>query len=133
MEERDKRGRFVKGNQEGKKFKAGGQQSELAKKAAEVSKAVRQERKSVQEQAKMLWETVMTNKKGEKKEMGDIILAQLGVKAMGGDLKAIKLFVQLMGEYLVKNEVTGKDGAPLISDNKEELMKELERLREATK
>lgn len=132
MEERDKKGRFTKGNKEGQKFKAGGKQTELAKKAAAVSAAVRSERKSVQEQAQTLWHTMMTNKKGEKKELGEITIAQLGAKAMGGDLKAIKLFVQLMGEYVTKGEITGKDGEALIHDNKEELMKELERLREST-
>lgn len=126
-------GRFAKGNKEGRKFKTGEQQAITASMGGKRSQEVQREKRTVQAQAKALWETMMTNKKGEKKEMGDIILAQLGVKAMGGDLKAIKLFVQLMGEFLVKNEVTGKDGAPLLSESKEELMKELERLREATR
>lgn len=127
------RNKFPKGNNYGKRIESGADAAQKGRAGGLKAQANLRAKRSVQEQARAMWETIMTNKKGEQKEMGEIALAQLAVKCMGGDLKAIKLFVQLMGEFLVKNEVTGKDGAPLLPESKEDLMKELERLREATR
>lgn len=47
MNERDTKGRFTKGNTEGKKFKAGGQQTATAKAGAAASARGRKERKTL--------------------------------------------------------------------------------------
>lgn len=135
MTQRDEKGRFTKGNTLGKRFKPGDGQKEIASRGGKASIKSRNERRSIQQQAEAVWYKVLTNQKGEQEELGMIALTKVGMKALDGNEKSIELLAKLMGQFININqtEVTGRDGKDLIPDNKDELLLELERLKEATR
>ena len=135
MAERDSKGRFIKGNKEGRKFTSGGQQAEVAAKAGRASAEAKRERKTFTQYLEQFMDREVTNQSGDTLPVKAVSALEVANRAMKGDYKALSLYLQLTGELvsLSKTEVTGKDGKDLIPDNKEELLKELERLKEATR
>lgn len=79
-----------------RKGRAGGIQSGI----------VRRRRKELRERLQMLEDEIIKNTStGEEKERADVIALQLMKKAVGGDLKAIRLYAELTGQLVQRVEV----------------------------
>lgn len=105
---------------------------ENGRKGGIASGIARREKRTMKELLDMVLSQEVTNKNGEKATKKEVIAIQLANKAVNGDLKAIDQLTKLIGEQIVKTEITGKDGKDLIPENKmsvEELEKEIERLK----
>lgn len=70
-----------------------------------ASGIARRERKMLRERLLLMGEQEITNKAGERGIAEDIIAMQLRNKAVGGDLKAMRLYAELTGQLTTKVEV----------------------------
>ena len=70
----------------------------IARNAGIASGIARRERKMLRERLLLMGEQEITNKAGEKGIAEDIIAMQLRNKAVGGDLKAMRLYAELTGQ-----------------------------------
>ena len=70
-----------------------------------ASGIARRERKMLRERLLLMGEQEITNKAGEHGIAEDIIAMQLRNKAVGGDLKAMRLYAELTGQLTTKVEV----------------------------
>ena len=71
---------------------------EQTRKGGIASGIARRERKMLRERLLLMGEQEITNKAGEKGIAEDIIAMQLRNKAVGGDLKAMRLYAELTGQ-----------------------------------
>lgn len=91
------------------------------------------EQKSIRERLLLLRDMNVKNKNtGEEMERGDLLSIVLWNKALGGDIKSIKLLLEMLGEYAHAIEVTGSEGKDLIPDSMADLMAQAEALRMKT-
>lgn len=116
---------------------------EITRKGGVRSGESRRRKKTMREWLELALNTKMKDSNGEvilspdtgkaltREEAGMIKLA---ASFANGNLKAIKLAAELLGEKVEKTEVTGKDGSPLIpTENmtEEEIMAEIEKIRQS--
>ena len=85
-------------NTEQTQFRTGSEQVEVARAGGIASGIARRERKMLRERLLLMGEQEITNKAGEKGIAEDIIAMQLRNKAVGGDLKAMRLYAELTGQ-----------------------------------
>lgn len=104
---------------------------ENGRKGGIASGIARREKRTMKELLDMVLSQEITNKNGEKATKKEVIAIQLANKAVNGDLKAIDQLTKLIGEQIIKTEVTGAEGRPLIPQrmSDEELKAEIERLK----
>ena len=74
------------------------EQRKIARAGGIASGIARRERKMLRERLLLMGEQEITNKAGEKGIAEDIIAMQLRNKAVGGDLKAMRLYAELTGQ-----------------------------------
>lgn len=73
----------------------------------------RREKKLFRERLRLLEEELVRNPKtGEERERGDVIAIQLMQKAMSGDLKAIRLFLEATDQ--LKQQVELQQAVPVV-------------------
>lgn len=70
-----------------------------------ASGIARRDRKMLRERLLLMGEQEITNKAGERGIAEDIIAMQLRNKAVGGDLKAMRLYAELTGQLIQKMEI----------------------------
>jgi len=92
-------------NTEQTQFRTGSEQVEVARAGGIASGIARRERKMLRERLLLMGEQEITNKAGEHGIAEDIIAMQLRNKAVGGDLKAMRLYAELTGQLTTKVEV----------------------------
>lgn len=104
---------------------------ENGRKGGIASGIARREKRTMKDLLDMVLSQEITNKNGEKATKKEVIAIQLANKAVNGDLKAIDQLTKLIGEQIIKTEVTGSEGRPLIPQrmSDEELKAEIERLK----
>ena len=74
------------------------EQRKIARAGGIASGIARRERKMLRERLLLMGEQEITNKAGDKGIAEDIIAMQLRNKAVGGDLKAMRLYAELTGQ-----------------------------------
>ena len=84
---------------------------ELGRKGGIASGAARRARKTMRERLTILGDEEITSKDGITKQREDVIALQIAAKAANGDLKAARLYNELMG-YLKEN---GQDGTTIVN------------------
>ena len=99
--------KFEEGNDLGQKFRAGEEQSEIAKKGGKASGESRRKAKSIKEAIKILLE--MEQKEG-RTGAENVAVGQYN-KAIKGDTAAAKFLAEMLGEYKQKVSLGG-DGTP---------------------
>lgn len=92
-------------NTEQTQFRTGSEQVEVARAGGIASGIARRERKMLRERLLLMGEQEITNKAGERGIAEDIIAMQLRNKAVGGDLKAMRLYAELTGQLIQKMEI----------------------------
>lgn len=104
---RDSKGRFTKGNAEGRKFKAGGKQSEIAAAGGRACQEKARERRTLREYfAEVLDEEV---------EIGGVRMSKLRALVTGAvngcgknpDMRDLKILFELAGLYSERHEIEG--------------------------
>lgn len=113
---------------------------ENARKGGIKSGESRRRKKNMREWLEIALSTNMKDKAGDpivspdtgkpmtREEAG---MLKLAAAFANGDIKSIQLAAELLGERIVKSEVTGKDGAPLFPEKDmtlDEINDEIERL-----
>ena len=78
---------------------------EQTRKGGIASGIARRERKMLRERLLLMGEQEITNKAGERGIAENIIAMQLRNKAVGGDLKAMRLYAELTGQLIQKMEI----------------------------
>lgn len=115
------------------------EQREITRKGGIASGKARRDKRTMRETLAMLLEMQMKDKSGKPAtspitgkpvSIKEAIVTKTISKAVTGDQKAVDTIISLLGEKIVKTEVTGKDGKDLISKmTDEELDAELQRIR----
>ncbi|MDY5968640.1 MAG: KGG domain-containing protein [Bacteroidales bacterium] len=103
---------------------------ECGRKGGKASGRVRREKREFKELLELALSQVVTNKAtGEKASRKEVAAIRVAEKCTNGDLKAITLAAELLGEKVNKTEIQGKDGKDLFSKlSEEELRSKLEDL-----
>lgn len=91
------------------------ERKERGRKGGINSGKTRKEKRSFRMLLEMAMSQKVRNKEGDEKTKKEVSIIQLADKCMRGDLRAIELAMNILGENPVnKVEVTGKDGQDLI-------------------
>lgn len=94
---RDKKGRFVKGNKAGNRFKANGEQTAIARKAGVKSGEVKREKKTIRECLRSLLDERLPNGKTRR----EIVVEKLTHNTLeNGTVKDLKTLQEVLGEEL---------------------------------
>lgn len=116
---RDSKGRFVKGNTEGKKFQAGGQQSEIARQGGH---AVQEEKK----RRKLLRETLMEELSKETAKGSGVTKQEAIVAAVVKNLydkpnaKGLKIITEILGEMEINVNVRESERPKIVFEDGED-------------
>lgn len=116
---RDSKGRFVKGNTEGKKFQAGGQQSEIARQGGH---AVQEEKK----RRKLLRETLMEELSKETAKGSGVTKQEAIVAAVVKNLydkpnaKGLKIITEILGEMEINVNLTQSEKPKIVFEDGED-------------
>lgn len=116
---RDAKGRFVKGNTEGKKFQAGGQQSEIARQGGH---AVQEEKK----RRKLLRETLMEELSKETAKGSGVTKQEAIVAAVVKNLydkpnaKGLKIITEILGEMEINVNLTQSEKPKIVFEDGED-------------
>lgn len=116
---RDAKGRFVKGNTEGKKFQAGGQQSEIARQGGH---AVQEEKK----RRKLLRETLMEELSKETAKGSGVTKQEAIVAAVVKNLydkpnaKGLKIITEILGEMEINVNVRESEKPKIVFEDGED-------------
>lgn len=118
--QRDNKGRFVKGNTEGKKFETGGKQSEVAREGGIASGESKQRRK-------LLRETLMEELSKETAKGSGVTKQEAIVAAVVKNLydkpnaKGLKIMTEILGEMEINVNLNQTDNKPkIVFDDGEE-------------
>lgn len=118
---RDEKGRFTKGNKEGKKFsKRDGRATECAKKSNESQVGVKKFKEYLADNLS----TEIKRPDGTTTTIKDYITFRLIEKAKQGDTRAIEMMLKLIDEYPTDKHdvnVTSPQGISIFCGNDEEL------------
>lgn len=118
---RDEKGRFTKGNKEGKKFsKRDGRATECAKKSNESQVGVKKFKEYLADNLS----TEIKRPDGTTTTIKDYITFRLIEKAKRGDTRAIEMMLKLIDEYPTDKHdvnVTSPQGISIFCGNDEEL------------
>jgi len=106
------------------------EQREMRVKGGKASGRKRREKRAFKELLEIAFSTTITNKQtGEQATRKEVSAIRLVEKCVNGDLKAMKLAAELMGEKVQKMEIQGKDGKDLFSKlSEDELRSQIEEL-----
>ena len=106
------------------------EQRKIAAKGGRASGRKRREKREFKELIELAFSTTVTNKQtGEQASRKEVSAIRLVEKCTNGDLKAIKLAAELLGEKKSQVELQGKDGKDLFEKLSEaELRSQLEEL-----
>lgn len=97
-------------------FRTGEQQAIIARKGGEASGKARREKQNAQQVARAILDEVLKSTDGSEVTIRYAMLRKAAEKAYKGDLRAMETLVKISGEMPAeKREVTGKDGAPLVT------------------
>jgi hypothetical protein len=115
---------------EATRFRTGNEQAEIARRGGKASGRKRREKREFKELLELAFSTMVTNKQtGEQASRKEVSAIRLVEKCTNGDLKAIKLAAELLGEKKAQVELQGKDGKDLFEKlSEEELRNQLEEL-----
>ena len=119
---------FVKGNTLGRKFPAGAAQTETARKGGIACAEKRRRVKSLREALDILLNKEFKDEAGETKFGYELVGVGLFEKAKDGDPRAVKLLSELMGEYMLKADITSAGKSLNVSVQSEKVKSELEKL-----
>lgn len=103
MSDREKNGRFAKGNQVGNRFTKGSQ-TEIARMGQKASAIKKRERRTFRECLAIAMES--KNPTDKKKTNREVTMENLTRQCVEGDLRAIHLAAELTGELQTKVEIT---------------------------
>lgn len=121
-------GKFEKGNTIGNRFKANAEQTEIAKRGGIASGEARRRVRSLKEALDILLNKEFKDENGEMKYGYELVGVGLFEKAKEGDPRAVKLLSELMGEYMLKADITSAGKSLNVCVQDESVKKELERL-----
>lgn len=97
-------------------FRTGEEQVEVARKGGIASGKARREKQTAQQVARAILDEILHAKDGSEVTIRYAMLRKAAEKAYKGDLKAIDTLIKISGEMPAeRKEITGKDGAPLVS------------------
>ena len=97
-------------------FQTGEKQASIAKKGGIASGVAKREKQTAQQVARAILDEVLHAKDGSEVTIRYAMLRKAAEKAYKGDLKAIDTLIKISGEMPAeRKEITGKDGAPLVS------------------
>lgn len=115
---------------EATRFRTGEEQVETARKGGKASGRKRREKREFKELIELAFSTTVTNKQtGEQASRKEVSAIRLVEKCTNGDLKAIKLAAELLGEKKSQVELQGKDGKDLFEKfSEDELRSQLAEL-----
>ncbi|MBQ9638827.1 MAG: hypothetical protein IJV22_04650 [Bacteroidales bacterium] len=115
---------------EATRFRSGEEQAKIAAKGGRASGRKRREKRQFKELLEIALSTEVTNKTtGERTSRKDVAMIRLADRCASGDLKAISLAAELLGEKVMKQEHSGEVKAEVV-DNRtpEEIKANIERL-----
>lgn len=106
------------------------EQREMRVKGGKASGRKRREKREFKELIELAFSTMVTNKQtGEQASRKEVSAIRLVEKCTNGDLKAIKLAAELLGEKKNQVELQGKDGKDLFEKfSEDELRSQLAEL-----
>lgn len=125
--ERDTKGRFAKGNKEGRKFN-GGSAAENGRKGSLASAASKRKKQDLTSALRILLEREYKNKKGEVATGYEIAVAALFKRIQQGDVKALKYASELLGEYRRNIDISTDGMAVRIEVSSQETAEALGRI-----
>ena len=102
---RDSKGRFVKGNDEGQKFQAGGQQSEIARQGGHAVQEVQKRKKLLREVLREELDKETTKGSGVTK-MEAVVAAVVQGLYQKPNAKGLKIMTEILGEMEVNVNLT---------------------------
>lgn len=110
-------------NEQNLKVPTSSQAREYGRKGGIASAKSKRDKRTMRETLAMLLELqlkdkngkpVKSNITGDELSIKEAILTKTIAQALKGDQRSASTIIDLMGERTIKNEVTGKDGEPLI-------------------
>lgn len=117
---RDSKGRFVKGNTEGKKFEAGGKQSEVAREGGIASGESKRRMKLLKEELREILNEETTKGSGMTKQHA-VIQNVLKNTLSKGKAKDLKILCEVLGELEINVNLNQTDNKPkIVFDDGEE-------------
>ena len=102
---RDSKGRFVKGNDEGQKFQAGGQQSEIARQGGHAVQEEKKRKKLLREVLREELDKETTKGSGVTK-MEAVVAAVVQGLYQKPNAKGLKIMTEILGEMEVNVNLT---------------------------
>lgn len=111
------------------RFKSGQNAVENGRKGGKATQRHKKEKRQFKELLELAFSTEVTSKDGKKASMKEVATIRLATKCANGDLNAIRLAADLLGENIKKSEITGKEGKDLFASlSTEELLKKVDEL-----
>lgn len=111
--QRDNKGRFVKGNDEGIKFKSGPEQSELARKGAYATNEVMRKKRLLREVLREELDKETAKGSGVTK-MEAVVAAVVQGLYQKPNAKGLKIMAEILGEMEVNVNLNQTDSRPTI-------------------
>ena len=111
--QRDSKGRFVKGNDEGIKFKSGPEQSELARKGAYATNEVMRKKRLLREVLREELDKETAKGSGVTK-MEAVVAAVVQGLYQKPNAKGLKIMAEILGEMEVNVNLNQTDNRPTI-------------------
>lgn len=116
---RDSKGRFVKGNTEGNRFKANGQQSEIARKGGIASQEAQHRRKLLRET--LMEELSKETAKGSRVTKQEAIVAAVVKNVFDKpSAKALKIMTEILGEMEINVNVRESERPTIVFSKEDE-------------
>ena len=116
---RDNKGRFVKGNDEGQKFTAGGTQSEIAKQGAIASNEVQKRKKLLREVLREELDKETAKGSGITK-MEAVVAAVVKNQFDKPSAKGLKILTEILGEMEINVNLTQSEKPKIVFEDTED-------------
>lgn len=117
--QRDSKGRFVKGNDEGRKFTAGGAQTEIARRGAEKSNEVQRRNKLLKEELRDILAEETAKGSGVTK-MQAVIQNVLKNTLSRGKAADLKIIAEILGEMEINVNLSQSEKPRIVFDDGDE-------------